>query len=349
MARIVYGVMGDSLGHVSRARAVAQEMPEHDYLFVGGGAVSGLERDGHRVIPAPVLGTHIGASRVRVLATIAGAMSALPQVLPVIDRLAGLMDGYRPDLIVSDYEFFTQMAALRLKRPCVSLDNQHMLTLCRYEPPPGHRLSRLMTLLLIRTLYSRASLYLVTSFHALPAKDPEKTRVLPPVLRQRVGRYPVSQGDHGVIYLRGGPSSGLLEALRSRRSSYVVYGFGDRLPEGNLIFRAFSDEAFLKDLASCRYVLCNGGHSTISEALYYGKPVFCTPVGLFYEQLVNAHLLFTAGYGDYWEGGPGWEGTISRFENRLEEYTARIRDRDFWGNKAVAEALLSLMPGERPA
>ena len=75
--------------------------------------------------------------------------------LPLIDRLAGIIEGYRPDLIVTDYEFFTQMAARRLGRPCVSLDNQHLLTHCRYEPPPGHRLSRLMTLLLIRTLYSR--------------------------------------------------------------------------------------------------------------------------------------------------------------------------------------------------
>ena len=119
----------------------------------------------------------------------------------------------------------------------------------------------------------------------------------------------------------------------------MIYGFGDRPPEGNLTFKAFSDEAFLKDLASCRYVLCNGGHSTISEALYYGKPVFCAPVGLFYEQTVNAHLLSAAGYGDYCAGPSEWEWRLSRFESRLDEYAARIRDRDFWGNKAVAECL----------
>ena len=30
MAKILFGVMGDALGHISRALAVAQEMPQHE-------------------------------------------------------------------------------------------------------------------------------------------------------------------------------------------------------------------------------------------------------------------------------------------------------------------------------
>ena len=347
MARIVYGVMGDSRGHVSRARAVAQEMDQHDYLFVGGGAVMELERDGYQVVSVPMLGTELGHARVRILATLAGAAKVLPRCLPLIDRLARIIEGYRPDLIVTDYEFFTQMAALRLRRRAVSLDHQHLLTHCRYDIPPGNRISRLMTLVVMRTLYSAASEYLVTSFYDAPPRDAKKTRVLPPVLRQRVRRHSPAPGDHGLIYLRGGLPSRLKEALSAIPRPFVIYGFGDRPAEGNLTFRPFSDDSFLKDLASCRYVLCNGGHSTISEALYYGKPVLCTPVELFYEQTVNAHLLSLAGYGDYCVDGFEWERKISDFESRLDQYAACIRDRDFWGNKAVADCLGSLIPAHR--
>lgn len=343
MSRIVYGVMGDSRGHVSRAMAVAQEMPQHDYLFVGGGTVSHLERQGHRVCHMPVMGTEIENGRVSVLGTLLAAVRLLPRFLPVIDRLAGIIEEFRPDLILTDYEFFTQMAACSLKRPCISVDNQHFLTHCRYGPPPGKRMSRFMTLLVIRSLYSAASHYLVSSFYAAPPKDGKRTQVLPPVIRRVVRSVSPSLGEHGMIYLRGGVPAQLLEALTRLRRRFMIYGMGERPPEQNLTFKAFSDREFLKDLASCRYVLCNGGHSTISEALHYGKPVFCIPVALFYEQTVNAHLLSVAGYGDWCVARPDWERSISRFEKRLDEYAARIREGDFWGNERVAACLQDLM------
>jgi UDP:flavonoid glycosyltransferase YjiC (YdhE family) len=36
MSRICYGVMGDARGHLSRALAIAQELPQHEFLFIGG-------------------------------------------------------------------------------------------------------------------------------------------------------------------------------------------------------------------------------------------------------------------------------------------------------------------------
>jgi uncharacterized protein (TIGR00661 family) len=322
-------------------------MPEHEYLFVGGGAVLDLEREGHRVLPLPVLGTELGERRVRILATVAGAARFLPRLLPVIDRLAGIMEEYGPDLIVTDYEFFTQMAARRLRRPCVSLDNQHLLTHCRYERPPGQGLSRLMTLMCIRALFSGSSRYLITSFHPLPPKDGARTRVLPPVIRQDVRRHRPSEGEHGLVYLRGGLPPGLPEALKARGGPFVVYGLGDAPRDGNLLFKPYSEEEFLRDLASCRYVLCNGGHSTICEALFLGKPVLCAPVNFFYEQAVNAHLLSVAGYGEACPGGPEWGGALARFESRLEDYAARIREREFWGNPVVTRCLRGLIDGNR--
>jgi uncharacterized protein (TIGR00661 family) len=343
VARIVYGVMGDSRGHVARAQAVAAEMPHHDFVFVGGGAVSGLAQEGHRVIPAPVLGTRIGGGRVRILATAVDAVRLVPRLLPTIDRLVHLIDDARPDLIVSDCELFTQIAARRLERPCVSLDNQHLITHCRYEIPPGHRTSRLLTTFLLRVLYGGASRYLVTFFDDVPPKDTTTTQVLPPIIRRAVRRVRATEGDHGLVYLRGGAPRGLLEALGRRKRSFAIYGMGERPPAGNLTFKVVSDTEFIGDLASSRYVLCSGGHSTISEALHFGKPVLCAPVALFYEQAVNAHLLSVGGLGASSEGERDWETVLSQFEGRLSELTARVRSRSFCGNEAVAECLEGLI------
>ena len=53
MSRICYGVMGDARGHLSRALAIAQELPQHEFLFIGGGKVHILKEKGYRVEECP--------------------------------------------------------------------------------------------------------------------------------------------------------------------------------------------------------------------------------------------------------------------------------------------------------
>lgn len=337
MARIIYGVMGDSLGHVSRGKALAEILSHHEFLFVGGGSASELKRAGRRVVSVPVLGTAIGADRVRLAATLSGILRILPGIRKEIVRIARVIADYRPDLILTDYEFFTQTAARMLQLPCVSLDNQHMLTHCRYEPPRGHRISRWMTLSLIRLFYCAASHYLVTSFCALEPKDPGKTEVLPPIIRPLAEKQLPSNGGHGLIYLRGGLPEGVTDPLARINRSYVVYGLGKRPARGNLSFKPFSDSEFLSDLASCAYLICNGGHSAVSEALYYGKPVLCRPIDLFYEQTVNSVLLSRAGYGDRVTDAEDWGPVLTRFEAGLGRYASQIGQGKFSGNEMVAK------------
>jgi uncharacterized protein (TIGR00661 family) len=345
---IVYGVMGDSRGHVARAQAMISEMPHHDFVFVGGGAVASLAKEGHRVIPAPVLGTSVGGGRVRVLATAVDAMKLVPRLRPTIDRLVRLIAAARPDLIVSDCELFTQIAARRLKRPCVSLDNQHLLTHCRYAIPPGHRMSRLLTTSLLRVLYGSASHFLITFFDDVPPKNAMTTQVLPPIIRRAVRQARATEHDHGLVYLRGGAPRELLVTLERQKRPFAIYGMGARSPLGNLTFKAASEAEFVQDLASCRYLLCNGGHSTISEALYLGKPILCVPVGLFYEQTVNAHLLAMRGLGASSDGEGSWEALLSRFEDRLPQLAACVRSKSFCGNEAVAKCLEGLIASGPP-
>lgn len=319
-------------------------LPGHEFLFVGGCKVSDLEQEGYRVVAVPVLGTAIGKSRVRVTGTIAGTLRILPRLSTVIKRLAVLIDTFRPDLILSDYEFFTPRAARMSGMSCVSLDNQHMLTHCRVLPPSGHRISRWMTTGVMRLLYGSSSRYLVTCFHSLEPKDPRKTEVLPPVIRKAVRETPSSTGEHALVYLRGGLPEGLMTAFRKMNRPFVIYGSTKRtMTVGNLTFKIHSDREFVRDLASSAYVVCNGGHSTISEALYHGKPVLCHPVRFFYEQAVNGQLLSMAGYGEMFSPGDQWEANLRAFEADLGRYRARIRGGKFLGNEIVAERLRELI------
>src|SRR5690606_18819908 len=82
--------------------------------------------------------------------------------------------------------------------------------------------------------------------------------------------------------------------------SFVVDGHG--APEGRqtptgVQLRAFSEETFFDVLAAAPFVVVNGGHSTINEALALGKPVLAEPIRDQYEQATNVVGLEMLGVG----------------------------------------------------
>lgn len=343
MGRILYGVMGDAGGHVARSRAIAQRLRDHEIVFVGGGRVADLSKAGYSVIATPVLGTVLDGNRVRIFATGWNAVAAQAHRSATIDRLSSAIREFDPDLIVTDYEYFLPIAARRTGRDCISVDRQHALTLCDYRPPPGNLLSRWLTTGIIRGMYSAASHYIVCSFVSMQPLDSRLTEVLPPVLREDVVRLRPSLGDHAVVYLRGISLAWLRELLQGRARRFIVYGFDVDREDGNLTFRRGSDEGFLTDLASSAYVISNGGHNLISEALYYGKPIMCFPVGLFYEQLVNAHVLAESGCGAYHRAGTGAAAALDAFEAKLPMFRIRQAACGKWDREAIPARLRSLM------
>jgi uncharacterized protein (TIGR00661 family) len=348
MGRILYGVMGDGGGHISRSLAIAQRLRAHEIVFVGGERVRvDMARHGYATIPAPVAATELVGQRVSVTRTITGAAAVFARQPGVVRRLARVIREFDPDLILSDYEHFLPLAARRCGRPCVSVDRQHALTHCRYRPPPGHRVSRALTLGSIRCLYSAATRYLVSSFVPMEALDPDLTEVFPTVVRDLVGEWSPRPGDHAVVYVRGASMGWVRGVLGDRRRRYVVYGFDTDLEEGNLSFRTHSPEGFLDDLSSAAYLVSNGGHNALSEALHFGKPVLCLPTRLFYEQLVNAHLLARAGYGAYCEPDGSAARALNAFEEELPRFSAAAGAYVPWAPRTIAARLEELMAGRR--
>lgn len=343
MARIVYGVMGDSRGHLTRSLAVAQAMEDHEFLFIGGGTVRELAQEGYMVEEVPMAGTIRYNNRVDVAATVANALAVFSRSRSVIKRVAEIIDRFDPHLILTDYEFFTPRAARRLGRPCISLDHQHVLTHCQYTPPTGETLSRLITCALVRGLYSAADRFLIISFFHLPPRDPRVAEVFPPVVRRAVKDFRPTPGEHGVVYLSDKTFQALLPILERRKRKFIIYGLGERPPRANFEFKKTSTYSFLSDMASCRYVISNAGHNLISEALYFGKPVLCFPRDFEYEQFLNAHFLSLNGFGAYFFARACHDKSLDQFESRLDAYEARVQQERFEGNAQIAARLFQLI------
>ncbi len=353
--RILYGVMGNTYGHVMRTQAIVERlMPEHEFFFVGGGRVPGaLGKRGWRVLEVPVLRTVHKQGKVSVagvVGQIAGRLLDTPRVVRQIGRL---IDDFRPDLAICDREFFLPIACRWKGLRCVSLDHSHVLKACRYPVPTNERVSWALAMLNDYLLFDLMREHLIVSFFHPPLRPRLRGRgdvdeLLPPVLRPAVTRVGPRPGEHVLVYQTSATFKPLLEPLRLLDRPVIVYGYGTETEyrEGNLWFKPYSDEGILADLAGCAYAVVNGGHNLICEALYFGKPVLCFPIARLFEQFINAWHVRALTYGDFCtEPRPGRE-VFDRFEARLGEYRAAMAAAgSFDGTARVVERVREVIEG----
>jgi uncharacterized protein (TIGR00661 family) len=337
MARVLFGIMGDAQGHVNRAMALAGRLSGHEFLFVGGGRVLGLRPD-RRVLEVPVPGTFYARNRVNLKATALNGFRVLRSYRNTLRNLLPAVKAFDPDLVLSDFELFSQGTARALGAPCVSVSPQHAVTRCRPAFRRRRTFSRLLLVLSLR-MYSRADRYLIPSLGPTAPVDPETTEVFPPVLSPAVSTLAPRDDGHILVYQTSPTFERILPVLEALGRRILVYGFGHRSGTRNIRFKGPSKNAFLRDLASCRYAVTNGGLNAISEALFLGKPVLSFPIRGAYEQLANAQMLRHLEYGDCsLDPAPGVDRFL-RFEKRIGRFRSRLSGRVFDGTDRMARRL----------
>ena len=81
---------------------------------------------------------------------------------------------------------------------------------------------------------------------------------------------------------------------------FIVYGFDRASKEKDLEFKKFNEKEFLNDLKGCKAVICNGGFTFISEAIYLKKPILSLPINGHFEQILNAIYIKKMNYGEFY-------------------------------------------------
>jgi uncharacterized protein (TIGR00661 family) len=335
MARIFYGVHGTGHGHAVRALTIARHFPEHEFLFVSHGTGAGILGQEFQVEECPNPPTVVRGHQVDVAATLIASLKVKSRSRSHICGLLDLMDRFKPDVTMTDYEYFLPQAAQRAGVPCLSTDHQHVITCCRHQVPWSQYPSYLSTSFAVGSMFSRASDYLVISFFQPPVKPGVRARVVPPLLRDSVLQRRPTLGEHVLAYQGYSTFKRFFPFLSAIPSPVMVYGFDEERVEGNLHFKKNSESGFLDALASCRYVVCGGSHTLMSEALYYGKPVISFPIKNAFEQYLNALYLERLGYGRFFTGFRPLPEIIPAFEAELSGYRANISTGHFCGNEEI--------------
>lgn len=345
MARILYGVMSRSNGHLTRALAIARRLPEHEYYFVGGDRVRTVVGDRYPVLTVPDLHTVYRQQRVHLPATVYQGLRSLAAIPTGRRQVLGLIERWQPDLAFCDFEVCVPLAARAAGLKCVSIDHQHILRATRYPVPASQKVSRWLALTSARLCYDFTRHNLIVSFYQ-PDLKPNRSRneLLPPILRPEVTEIAPRSGNHVLIYQTTPTFTGLLDAARQLSRPVIVYGMRSApAVEGNITFKSFDPRGILEDLAGCAYAVVNGGHNVICEALYYGKPVLSFPIALDFEQFLNAWHVRALGYGDFSTSRAPAPELFQRFEQRLDDYRANIGKTFADGTARVVERVRELI------
>lgn len=114
MARILYGVHGTGHGHAVRALTIARHFPEHEFLFLSHGTGAAILGREYPVLECPNPETPIRGHRVVVGATLYSNLRVWSRYRRFIRQILAIMERFRPDACLSDYEYFLPRACRRL-------------------------------------------------------------------------------------------------------------------------------------------------------------------------------------------------------------------------------------------
>jgi len=125
--------------------------------------------------------------------------------------------------------------------------------------------------------------------------------------------------------------------LKLPNEKFYVFGFNKEEKYKNVELKKFSETEFIKLLADAKAVICNGGYSFISEAVYLHKPICSVPIANQIEQFINAAYVEKYGFGRAFQSFN--TDNFKSFLYDLDLYTKNLKIYNQKGNEELFKAI----------
>lgn len=345
--RILYGVVGEGMGHATRSRVVLAHLVAagHDVeVMTSGRAKDFLAK--HFPGVNRIHGFHFVTrdNQVRMGQTLLSNAVAGTVGLPKnIEAYFDLVDRFAPEVVISDFESWTYFYAKAHRLPILSIDNMQIINRCRHPPEvtEGHKPAFELARAFVKGKLPFCDHYLITSFFRPPIRK-ERTSIYPPILRPEILAAQAERGDHLLVYQTAEGNRNLERALQNCGVPCRVYGMRRAITEdeveGNLTYRPFSEASFIDDLRTARAAIAGGGFTVMSECVYLRKPMIAVPLRAQFEQVLNARWLERLGYGIGVQSLDDAE-IVRSFLQRLDQFEGHLEGYRQDGNVALLAGL----------
>jgi len=305
--KILYGIVGEGMGHAIRSRAVIDHLiheENHEVAVVASGRAYDVLKenfpDVHQIWGLGMTYRDNEFKMVRsVVENVKHSLEGIPEN---IIRYFKIAQKFKPHCVISDFESWSYLYGVRHAIPVICIDNIQMIARCTHpdEFVRQHEKEFLVTKGFVKGKLPLCSHYYVTTFFYPDVRKPD-TSLVPPILRREILNAVPSEGDHVLVYQTSESATDLPGILKTIDRQFKVYGYRRDLTEdaveGNIMLRPFDEGRFVEDLASARAVIANGGFTFLGEAVHLHKPVLSIPVKSQFEQILNAYYIERLGYG----------------------------------------------------
>jgi UDP-N-acetylglucosamine--N-acetylmuramyl-(pentapeptide) pyrophosphoryl-undecaprenol N-acetylglucosamine transferase len=313
---------------VGRVAPIARKLQESGAKLVFSTYTDGINyvrQENFPLIKAPPIGAQVkpdGSIDFRKTAINPGPFLASFMLLNQINAEIRSIEGFRPDVVVSDSRASSLLAADLLRVPRVCILNQfqaivprktHLLHLARFAD--------IVTLTLIGKIWTSVKALLIPDFPqpytisignlTIPKSYSKNVKFIGPIVPKRPNELPTKEelreqlklpADKPIIFAPlSGPTSekafvtGVLrKILLDFPEEYeIIMSFGypsaDNTPmrHGNLTIYKWLPNRF-EFLKACDVAIGRAGHGTITQCMCYGKPMVLIPTPGHTEQISNA-------------------------------------------------------------
>ncbi len=356
--RILYGVTGEGMGHATRSKVTCEHLVRRGHkvkIVVSGRAHAFLAKSFPDVVEIKGLSIrYIEGAMDRDASVAQNVLAAPGMLLRNVEAYYDRVVKFRPDAVITDFDSFAYLFAVRHGLPVISIDNQAIIYRCKHEKAikQGAEVDYRLTKAFVKAKIPGCDHYVITTFFYPPIrkKYAKTTTLVPPILRQAIleAKPNARRGEHVLVYQTSASDTRLVPTLNKIKGErFVVYGLkradvkngrkGGDETVGNCTLKGFSEDGFVRDLASARAVVANGGLSLLGEAIYLGKPIYSVPVRHQFEQIMNARYVEELGYGLALESIDA--DVLRLFLRENAKYAARVEKHRQDGNEALFAAV----------
>jgi uncharacterized protein (TIGR00661 family) len=349
--KILYGVVGEGMGHAMRSRVVLSHLVAqgHEIEIMASGRASDFLKKHFEGVNR-IHGLHMiyEENRVRPMKTLwsnvlTGAAGVPTNIVAYFD----LIGSFKPEVVISDFESWTYLYAKAHRLPILSIDNMQIINRCTHGPDiiGPDEADFQITRAFVKGKLPFCDHYLITTFFRPPIRKP-KTSLYPPILRPEILAAKRRRGDHLLVYQTAEGNDDLARSLEATGIECRIYGMRRAIQEeqveGNLRYRPFSEAGFIDDLASARGVIAGGGFTLMGEAVYLHKPMLAVPLARQFEQLLNARYLEREGFGLAAESLDD-PAVVRRFVEAIPACEEKLAAYSQDGNKLLLESVDHLL------
>jgi len=346
--RILYGVTGEGMGHAMRSRVVLESLAgQHEIqVVVSGRAADYLSKRSSDVLSVRKIWGYTLAYEDNelqkwrtVVQNLKGALAGLPKN---IRAYLDIVEAFRPEVVITDFETWSYLFGLRHELPVISIDNMQIINRCAHAPEmlAGHEGDFRLTNAVVKAKIPGAVHYHITTFFYPPTRKPN-TSLHPPILRPEILAARGEPGQHLLVYQTSTSNAALPEILKRSGRECRIYGLrrdiASEVVDGNLRFRPFSEAGFIDDLRTAAGVVASAGFTLMGEAVYLRRPMLAVPIAGQFEQVLNARYLERDGYG--LAADEISDDRLGEFIERLPDFERKLAGYSQNGNQDLLDSL----------